>query len=149
MRMKMGLCAATALVLLAGCQGGAPTNNASAANTAAPANSAAPIAPPANSAAPGNSAATGNSAASAALTREFLVGSWGIGGGCEVTIRFNADGTAGPPEGSRWVMEGNTVTVTQPGGQPTPAVVTVNGPDSFTATPPDAPARTFNRCPSE
>lgn len=85
-----------------------------------------------------------------ALTREFLIGRWGLGGSCgDMIVTFAADGSASPPTGTRWQLNGNIVSVTQPGGQAEPATITVTGANSFRATPGDrGEAIAFVRCPA-
>lgn len=133
MKMRTTLLALTALALVSGCNRGGATNNTtagnSAGNAAAPANATAPAAAD-NSA--GEAAADGESGGSVDVA--FLTGRWGMNGDCAMTMEFRADGTATPPEGSTYTVEGNVVTVTSPGQPPDPRTVTRTGDDAMTVS---------------
>jgi hypothetical protein len=104
----------SALVLVAGCNRGASTNN-STANKSASTNAAAP--------------AAGGNAAGGAIDQAAIQGHWG-NGNCAQTFTFNADGTATNSmdgEVARWTLAGNTLTVTPPNQAPQPSTVTQQG----------------------
>jgi hypothetical protein len=145
MKTRTTLLALTALVLVAGCSRGGTANKAATGNTAT--NAAAP----ANTAAPANA---GNTAADAGDAGEgggvvdiaFLTGRWGMNGDCSHTMEFRADGTTSPPEGSTYTVEGNVVTVTDPGRPPDPRTVTRTGDDSMTVSGGSGPSMNMTRC---
>ena len=132
MKFRTVLLTMTALALVTGCSRGASTNNVAAGNTAsnaaAPANAVAP-APAGNTADAGEADGEGG-----AVDAAFLTGRWGINGDCAMTMEFRADGTATPPEGSTYTIEGNVVTITSPGQAPDPRTVTRTGDDAMTVS---------------
>lgn len=80
---------------------------------------AAACAPPAPQAAPSATPAAASTpeASAVALTREFLVGSWGDNGDCSAPITFNADGTFRNAGGvGQWTLEGDIITMQGQGG---------------------------------
>ena len=107
--------AATAAMALSAC-----SKSKTADEAAAPADAAAAAAPAGDAAAPAAAAAAAP-AAGAAPTREFMVGSWGTDGDCEMAIGFKADGSMdGPFDG--WKLEGNVLTMI---GNPQTSALTV------------------------
>jgi hypothetical protein len=132
MKLRTVFLTMTALALVTGCSRGGSTNNVAAGNTAsnaaAPANTAAPAPAPA-----GNTAAA-EGEGGGTVDAAFLTGRWGINGDCAMTMEFRADGTATPPEGSTYAIEGNVVTVTSPGQAPDPRTVTRTGDDAMTVS---------------
>ncbi len=141
MKLNLALLAATCFTALAACTPQAGGNNQaspagnSAGNASAPADGNASV---------GNSSATAP-AAGGSVDEAFLIGRWGRDGDCSQTLEFRAGGAAFPPEGSRWSMAGNVVTVTTPGGQPEPRTVARVGNDRMTVTG-EGPPLTLNRC---
>ena len=106
--------AATATLALAAC-----SESKTAEEAAAPADAAAASAASASDA--GAPAAAAAPAAGAAPTKEFMVGSWGTDGDCELAIGLKADGTMdGPFDG--WKLEGNVLTMI---GNPQTSTLTV------------------------
>jgi len=142
MKLSTVLLAATAFAALAAC-----TPPAGGNNQAAPAGNSAGNA---TTAAGGNETAAANGAApaagGAAVDEAFLIGRWGRDGDCNQTLEFRAGGAAFPPEGSRWTMAGNVVTVTTPGGQPEPRTVARVGADRMRVTGGEGPPLTLTRC---
>jgi hypothetical protein len=143
--MKIGtaLFAATALVMAPGCSRQPTANNVAAAN-AAGANEINVDEPEANEAAPAGN--EGASAEGGEVDQAFLVGKWGMAGDCAQTMEFNEDGSATPPEGSRWSVAGNVVTVTNPGGRAEPQTVTRTGDDSFSTVTAGGATVNMTRC---
>jgi hypothetical protein len=135
---KPALLAMTALALVTACNRGGTANNSAAPGNATSTNSAATT--PATG--PGPAAAAGG-----AVDRNFVVGHWGAAGDCSRTLSFNADGTTagGPLDGATWTLEGNTLSVTEPGEKPEPAQVTRSG-DNLALTGPDGQQMTLTRC---
>ena len=108
------LLAATAVFALAACSESKTTDDAAKTAEAAPA-AAAPV----GDAAP--AAAAGAPPVGSAPTKEFMVGSWGTDGDCEMAIGFKADGSMdGPFDG--WKLEGNVLTMI---GNPQTSTLTV------------------------
>lgn len=144
--MKIGtaLFAATALVMVAGC-----SRQPAANNVAAPANAAGDnqAAEPAEEPAPAGN--DGAAAQGGQIDEAFLIGRWGLAGNCSEVLEFKEDGVATPPEGSRWTLEGNVVTVTNPGGRPEPQTVTRTGDDSFSTATAGGATLNMTRCPAE
>lgn len=94
--------AVTASLTIAACSGSKPADDA--AKSAEATSEGAALA---SEAAP---AAASAPAAGAAPTKEFMVGSWGTDGDCELAIGLKADGTMdGPFDG--WKLEGNVLTM--------------------------------------
>ena len=92
------LVAATAALALAACSESKTADDAAKTAAAAPAADAAPA------------AAAGAPPVGTAPTKEFMVGSWGTDGDCELAIGFKADGTMdGPFDG--WKLDGNVLTM--------------------------------------
>ena len=119
MRMKLGLCVATAIFLLAGCQ---------KADT-------------------GNSAGSNANANSNAVTRDWLVGRWITeGGACADAIEFKADGSYPALSGSTWALNGTQLTVTIPGTPPQVTTVSRNGADGMRQAVPSGSFTEFTRC---
>jgi hypothetical protein len=145
--MKIGtaLLAASALVMIAGCSRQPAANNVAAPANAAADNEAA--APAADEAAPAGN--EGAAAEGGPIDEAFLIGRWGLAGNCSEVLEFKADGVATPPEGSRWTLEGNVVTVTNPGGRPEPQTVTRTGDDAFTTVTAGGTTLNMTRCPAE
>jgi len=141
MKLNLALLAATCFTALAACTPQAGGNNQAepARNSAGNANAPA-----------GGNASAGNSAApaptGAPVDEAFLIGRWGREGDCNQTLEFRAGGAAFPPEGSRWSMAGNVVTVTTPGGQPEPRTVARTGNDRMTVSGGEVPPLTLTRC---
>ena len=95
--------AVTATLAIAACSGSKPADDA--AKTAEATSEAAA---PGSEAEPAAAAAA--PAAGAAPTKEFMVGSWGTDGDCELAIGLKADGTMdGPFDG--WKLDGNVLTM--------------------------------------
>lgn len=139
MKIKAALLAMTALALVTGCSK-AGQNNAATANAPAPAVetvNAPEAAPTAN-----ETAETG-----ATIDRAFMIGRWGVSGDCSQVMEFAEDGTATPPEGSRWTMTGDQVTVTNPAGEPDTKTVARTGADSMSVTGGGA-TLSMTRCPA-
>lgn len=146
MKIGIALFAATALVLVPGCSRQSAANNAAGANTAG-ANEIEADEPEANEAAPaGNESAA---AEGAEVDRAFLVGRWGMAGDCSQVMEFSEDGSASPPEGSRWSVAGNVITVTNPGGRPEPQTATRTGDDAFSMVTTGGATVNMTRCPAE
>jgi hypothetical protein len=146
MKIGIALFAASALVLTAGCSRQSTANNAAAAN-ATGANEVDVDEPEAN-----EPAAAGNEGAAAQggpIDEAFLIGRWGLAGNCSEVLEFKEDGVATPPEGSRWTLEGNVVTVTNPGGRPEPQTVTRTGDDAFSTVTAGGATLNMTRCPAE
>lgn len=100
--------AAGAALSLSACGGSNSADDAAA--TAESAASAAAPASDAAAASPAAAAAAAAPAAGAAPTKEFMVGSWGTDGDCEMAIGFKADGSMdGPFDG--WKLDGNVLTM--------------------------------------
>lgn len=117
------LVAATAALALAACSETKTADDAATTAEAAPAAAA----PAADAAAPAAAAAA--PAAGAAPTKEFMVGSWGTDGDCELAIGLKADGTMdGPFDG--WKLEGNVLTMI---GNPQTSTLTVVDDKTLTA----------------
>lgn len=139
MRRSTAIMAATAILLVAGCNRGTGNNST---NAAAPANStnsaaAAPAAAPAPAPAAGGS-----------VDQAFLVGHWGANGDCSRTLTFNADGTAvtsGDNEVGRWRLEGNQLVTQGPGEAPQPVPVSRRG-DTLILTGPQGQQAALTRC---
>lgn len=146
MKIGIALFAATALVLVTGCSRQPAANNAAAAN-AAGANEAEADEPEANEAAPAGN--EGAAAEGGEVDQAFLIGRWGLAGDCSPVLEFKEDGVATPPEGSRWTVDGNVVTVTNPGGRPEPQTVTRTGDDSFSTVTAGGATLNMTRCPAE
>lgn len=146
MKIGIALFAATALVMAPGCsrQG---ANNAAAPANAAGDNRAGADEPTANEAAP--AANEGAAAEGGQVDEAFLIGRWGLNGNCAQVMEFKEDGVATPPEGSRWSLAGNVITVTNPGGRPEPQTVTRTGDDAFTMVMAGGASVNMTRCPAE
>lgn len=98
--------AAGAALSLSACGGSNTADDAAAPAESAAA--AAAAASDATAASPATAAAA--PAAGAAPTKEFMVGSWGTDGDCEMAIGFKADGSMdGPFDG--WKLDGNVLTM--------------------------------------
>lgn len=141
MKLNAALLAATCFTALAACTPQAGGNN----QTSSVGNSAGNASAPA-----GGNASAGNSAApaptGAPVDEAFLIGRWGREGDCNQTLEFRAGGVAFPPEGSRWSMAGNVVTVTTPGAQPEPRTVARMGTDRMTVSGGEGTPLTLTRC---
>lgn len=112
------LLAATAALSIAAC-----SESKTADDAATTAEASSPAAAPASeaAAAPAAAAAAAAPAAGAAPTKEFMVGSWGTDGDCELAIGFKADGSMdGPFDG--WKLDGNVLTMI---GNPQTSTLTV------------------------
>jgi hypothetical protein len=81
-----------------------------------------------------------------AADQAFLVGKWGMAGDCSQTMEFMADGSATPPEGSRWSVADNVITVTNPGGRPEPQTATRTGDDAFSMVTTGGATVNMTRC---
>ncbi len=141
MKLNLALLAAASFAALAAC-----TPQAGGNNQAAPAGNSA-----GNASAPaGGNLAAGNSAAPVPVgepvDEAFLIGRWGREGDCNQTLEFRAGGAAFPPEGSRWTMAGDVVTVTTPGGEPEPRTVARAGADRMIVSGGEGPPLTLTRC---
>ena len=91
------LVATTAALALAACsESEAPAPDATASETAAATEAAAPAGPAAFT-------------AGEAPSKEFLVGKWGEGPGCELAMTFNADGTITDGPTDKWTLTGDTL----------------------------------------
>ncbi|HYI49137.1 MAG TPA: hypothetical protein VEX35_11810 [Allosphingosinicella sp.] len=148
MKIAMTMLAATALVLVPACS-----------NQPAPANN---VAAPTNEAA-GPGIETGNGAEAnlmlglenqasvipeaAALDRAALIGRWGNNGDCARPFGFNADGSGGPPEGTRWSLTGDRLSVTRPGQAGSTSTLVRTGENSIRATREDGAFIIMTRCP--
>lgn len=103
------LLAATAALSIAAC-----SESKTADDAAKTAEASSPAAAPASEAAAAP-------AAGAAPTKEFMVGSWGTDGDCELAIGLKADGSMdGPFDG--WKLDGNVLTMI---GNPQTSTLTV------------------------
>jgi len=134
----------TALAFVTGCNSGAGNNSGSAGNASAN-NSATSNAATANTNVSGAAPAA---AAGGPVDRAFVVGHWGRPGDCSDTLSFNEDGSAtgGPVKpGSRWTLDGETLSVTEPGSAPEPARVARDG-DRLAIVVPDGERLTLTRC---
>jgi hypothetical protein len=143
MKIGMALFAATALVMAAGCSRQPAANNAAAAN-AAGANEVEIDEPEANEAAPAGN--EGAAAQGGDVDQAFLVGKWGMAGDCSQVMEFKEDGSATPPEGSRWSVADNVITVTNPGGRPEPQTATRTGDDAFSMVTTGGATVNMTRC---
>lgn len=152
MKIAMTLLAATAMALAPGCSGQpAPANN-----VAAPANDA-------DGTSPGSGVGTGNESEAnlmlglenqtsvlpeqAALDRAFMIGRWGNQGACARPFEFRADGSGGPPEGTRWSLTGDRLTVTNPGQPGATMTIVRTGDNAIRATRTDGAFIIMTRCP--
>ncbi len=107
MKFRIVLAAGAALALAA-CGDSKPADEAAA--PAADASAAPVIEAPAAASPAAAAAAAAAPAAGAAPTKEFMVGSWGTDGDCEMAIGFKADGSMdGPFDG--WELNGNVLTM--------------------------------------
>lgn len=141
MKLNTALLAATAFAALAACTPQAGGNNQTAPVGNSAGNATAPTGGNESTATNGAAPAPGG----ASVDEAFLIGRWGREGDCSQTLEFRAGGAAFPPEGSRWTMAGNVVTVTTPGGQPEPRTVARVGDDQMTVTG-EGPPLTLTRC---
>ena len=110
------LLAATAALSIAAC-----SESKTADDAATTAEASSPAAAPASEAAAAPATAAAAPAAGAAPTKEFMAGSWGTDGDCELAIGFKADGSMdGPFDG--WKLDGNVLTMI---GNPQTSTLTV------------------------
>ena len=108
------LLAATAAFALSACSETKTADDAAKTAEAAPAAAAAAGAPPVGT----------------APTKEFMVGSWGTDGDCELAIGFKADGSMdGPFDG--WKLDGNVLTMI---GNPQTSALSVVDDKTLSAT---------------
>ena len=77
--------------------------------------------------------------------RAFVIGRWGPDATCSRVVEFHADGSVTPPEGARWTLTGNRLTMTLPGRPVVTTTLTRFG-ENMTAARRDGTTFTMFRC---